>query len=158
MSEHIQTVTIHLDDDARTYQCRIARGPGVDPLSGAEAQALLAEAVATPGMQDSVRVDGITPGPEAGDLQTPLAEVDDRVEMLARCQGVTKARRAVEFAGLVNTQADRFIAISAPTMDEMGYLVGDLLTRVLSPDDAMTFLRALERLVKHVADAGERPA
>lgn len=146
MSEQI--VTVRLDEDPETCECRIVHEDS-EPLARADAQVLLTQAVTTPGAPSSVRVEAITPDPESESRRTPLPEVETRLDMLARCQAVTQARRACEFAGIVNAKADWFIAISAPTVDEMGYMVGDVLTKVLSPDDAHTFIQAMERLVAH---------
>ncbi|AWP23464.1 hypothetical protein C4901_09080 [Acidiferrobacter sp. SPIII_3] len=166
MSEQI--VTVRLDEDTEARPCRIRRDEDSEPLSRADAQALLTQAVTTPGAPSSVRVEAITPDPESeaqrscfrrrcslrgtrASERTSLPEVETRLDMLARCQAVTQARRACEFVGIVNDKAERFIVISAPTVDEMGYLVGDVLTKVLSPEDAHTFIQAMERLVAHYA-------
>ena len=118
-----------------------------------DARSLLTRTVAIPGDPASaVRV--VTAHETAPERRTPPDEIVTRLDLLARCAAITRAGTACEFLGIANTGAHRFIAISAPTVDELGYLVGDILTKVLSPEDAHTFLQAIERLVAH--QAGER--
>jgi hypothetical protein len=148
MPEQTQIATVRIGESPETHTCRIVHEAG-EPLSRADAQEILAQAVTAPGTPADIRVEGITPDPEIGARLTPLSEMEVRLDMLARCQAVTQARRACEFVGIVNDKADHFIAVSAPTVDAMGYLVGDILTKALSPEDAHTFLQAMERLVAH---------
>ena len=48
-------------------------------------------------------------------------------------------------------QAHRFAVISARTVDELGYLMGDLLIKALPPDASQAVVQAMMRLVAHHA-------
>ena len=59
--------------------------------------------------------------------------------------------RSCEFIGIISVQAHRFAVISARTVDELGYLMGDLLIKALPPDASQAVVQAMMRLVAHHA-------
>ena len=147
---YTQKASARLDGDSSLYECLIVHD-GKEPMSLADAESLLTQAVTAPGEQETVQVEAITDHADDVEHRTPDNEMADRRDILTHCLAITETGLSREFVGIANMQSHRFAVISARTVDELGYLMGDLLIKALPPDASQAVVQAMVRLVAHHA-------
>ena len=136
--EHHQTATV-VSRDGQESRVEVT---SEDLLSAEEIQDILTQATGTPGEECPVRVEAVAPESP----RTPASEITERLGLLKRCQVITREGRAFRFMGISNTKACRFAALSAPSVQEIGYMIGDIIARIsldCSAEEADAFVEAV---------------
>jgi hypothetical protein len=134
--EHHQTATVVISQDGQESRVKVT---SEDLLSAEEIQDILTQAT---GEERPVRVETV-----ASEIpRTPASEITERLRLLKRCQAITRSGHAFRFMGISNTKAHRFAALSAPSVQEIGYMIGDIIARIsldCSAEEADAFVEAV---------------
>jgi hypothetical protein len=137
--EHRQTATI-VGPEGRESQVEIT---SENLLTADEIQDLVTQSTTTPGCPaEPIQVAAVDPEKP----RTPASEITERLGLLKRCQVITREGRAFRFMGISNTKACRFAALSAPSVQEIGYMIGDIIARIsldCSAEEADAFVEAV---------------
>ncbi len=132
VKEHRQTATI-MGPDGRESRGGIV---SEDLLAADEIQDLLTQATTAPGAQaEPIHV-----------ARAPASEIAERLGLLEKCQAITQDGHALQFMGIGNPQVHRFMVVSAPSIREMGILIGEVIARIscdCQEEDVDTFLESV---------------